>query len=120
MKTERLDLAKLCECIRLCNEYLERNFNPPTSVLEDGGSCNFDAPAVLLKCSRRKWETFNELLDESIGYYWRKECDQRGYHWYVLNVRTYGQGELRTRMAEAATQFLNGAGYTARTYYQVD
>jgi hypothetical protein len=80
--------------------------------VEDGGSCNFDTPMVELKLTKKEREAVAEFLTP-VG--------ERGYkNWYFVEVSLCGQGNRRTKMAEAAAQTLAEAGYNASVYYQLD
>lgn len=84
--------------------------------IEDGGTCNFDAPAFKIDGAPPKLiEGAAELAGVGVtDFEWHG--DKR---WYWLDV-TEGQGLRRTLMAEAATKVLKEAGLDARTYYQMD
>lgn len=83
---------------------------------EDGGTCNFDAPAFRIDGAPAMLiEGAAEQASISVtDFKWFG-----GQRWFWLHVMD-GQGNRRTRMAEAATKVLKEAGLEARTYYQVD
>ena len=82
---------------------------------EDGGTCNFDAPAIAYKGMRKS------LVIEAI-----KKAGLRSYDWkcgqnyLVICGGCHGQGNRRTSMAEAMTESLRASGYECTTYYQMD
>lgn len=85
---------------------------------EDGGACNFDAPKIFLK----GWS------DKSVDL----ACKNAGlimfpHRWcngspkgYVICGGTRGQGNRRSRMAEAMTEQLIKEGYDCVTYAECD
>lgn len=82
----------------------------------DGGTCNFDSPAIALP----RWNS--ELVQRAA-----KEAGSSCYKWdsfgekfWVVVPRTGAQGFARTANAEAMTKALQMAGYRATTYYQMD
>ena len=83
---------------------------------EDGGTCNLDC--VTLKISMPKkiaaaaWVRLDKMLVSDWGRLWR------GY--YLVDIPLSGQGNRRTRMAEAARDALKAKGYDAAVYYQCD
>ena len=85
---------------------------------EDGGTCNFDAPAVDWKAAGfRKKADFIAAVEAA---------NLRCFEWsslkglFVISGIGWGQGNRRTRMAEAAYQSLKADGYNATMYYQMD
>lgn len=82
---------------------------------EDGGTCNFDSPAITYKGMRKS------LVMEAI-----KKAGLRSFEWkcvenyLVICGGCCGQGNRRTRMAEAMTESLKASGYEVMTYYQMD
>lgn len=80
--------------------------------VEDGGSCNFDTPIVELTLTKKERVAVAEFLTP-IGTRGYKNC-------YFVEVPLYGQGNRRTRMAEAAAEALRKEGYKASVYYQLD
>jgi hypothetical protein len=82
------------------------------SEVEDGGSCNFDTPMVELKLTKKERAAVADFLTP-IGMRGYKNC-------YFVEVPLYGQGNRRTRMAEAAAEALRKEGYKASVYYQLD
>ena len=83
---------------------------------EDGGTCNFDAPAIALP----RWnEAKVKAAAEAAGtgcYSWKLF----GEKLFVFPIRAGGQGNSRTRAAEAAERSLKADGYNATMYYQMD
>jgi len=81
---------------------------------EDGGTCNFDAPAVKLKATERQLSGMEWPMMK-----WGKRQPDGGT-WFVILINLSGQGNRRTRMAEAAAKSLQESGYDATVYYEVD
>ena len=80
---------------------------------EDGGTCNFDAPMLTLP----RWNA------DSV----RKTAELAGWHaWkyygstWIFSFPTTGQGNRRTRRAEALERELRNFGYKTGVYYQMD
>ena len=83
---------------------------------EDGGTSNFDQPALRLEGWR---DSTVQKVARATGvdltpFQWF------GKRWYWVGTPLHGQGNRRTRMAEAATKALKDAGLKAQTYYQMD
>lgn len=83
--------------------------------LDDGGTCNFDSPAIALSgYSASK-------LQEAI-----LQAGFRSYKWRIFGKTFYvvstgcGQGNRRTAVAEAVYRFLQAKGYDVTMYYQMD
>jgi hypothetical protein len=102
--------AKLAEDLKAAAQYaLEAVKNH-----DDGGTSNYDAPAIILP----RW---NRLRIEHAAKYAGSRC----FFWnfgksYVFSVPNVGQGFRRTRAAEAMRDYLREAGYDAGMYYQMD
>lgn len=79
---------------------------------EDGGSCNFDTPIVRLNATRKQLASLDWVVEE-IGNHLHKG-------WYFVGIKLSGQGNRRTRMAEAAAKSLKESGYEASVFYMVD
>lgn len=83
---------------------------------EDGGTCNFDSPALLLP----RW---NEKRVEEAAKKAGRGCfkwDCCGAKYFVFPLRVGGQGNSRTLAAETAKDSLAAEGYHANVYYQMD
>lgn len=83
---------------------------------EDGGTCNFDAPAI----EAPRWI-------ESMVKQAAKEAGTSAFKWklyrkcfYVFAVPEGGQANRRSRKAEAMTRYLESIGYSALTYSSMD
>lgn len=83
---------------------------------EDGGSCNFDSASLYLP----RWNT--EKVEQAA-----KEAGTNCFKWklfgktrYVFRPDTCGQGNARSRNAEAMTAALHKMGYDAFNYCQAD
>ena len=88
---------------------------------EDGGTCNFDQPILGKLPEGITWRTLKGLKDsydrpmvEKIEYGFWKGC------YSIPFIPLWGQGNQRTRMAEAAANSLNESGLNATVYYQMD
>lgn len=83
---------------------------------EDGGTCNFDS----MMLAAPKWnQKFIEAAAKEAGI---RVFDTRIFRckYYVFSVPFGGQGNARTRQAEAMAQAMRSAGYDASVYYQID
>lgn len=85
---------------------------------EDGGTCNFDSPAI----DYREMHMSKARAIEAI-----KAAGLRCFDWkcfrspyLVICGIGAGQGSRNTRMAEAAYESLKNSGISATMYYQVD
>ena len=90
-------------------EYLE--------ATEDGGTCNFDSPVLNLP----RWNGAKiEQAAEEAGYSASKwEWGSKVMGW-IFSMSTSGQGNRRTRRAEAISKAMAAKGYSASMYYQMD
>lgn len=82
--------------------------------VSDGGTCNFDAPALYLP----RWNA--EQVKKAA-----KQAGHGCYKWdsfkrYVIALRLPYQGAKRTAIAEHMNEILNGMGYDSFMYYQMD
>lgn len=107
MNTKELDAleAAICKAEAAAQKYADT---------EDGGTCNFDTPIIKVKATERQlaqmdWQVFK------VG---KRQPD--GGTWYQILINLSGQGNRRTRMAEAAAKSLQESGYNASVYYEVD
>lgn len=84
---------------------------------EDGGTCNFDSPSIALP----RWKVAEvEACAKAAGlscYSWKSWSGKR---WVFTVPGPCGQGNCRSRMAEAMTAALSSFGFDAVTYYQMD
>lgn len=87
--------------------------NKRANASDDGGTCNFDAPA--LKLPRWQIAKIKQAADEAgCGcFMWFSGV-------YVFPLRCGGQANKVTAAAEAAEKALENAGYSASVYYQAD
>jgi hypothetical protein len=83
----------------------------------DGGTCNFDAPAIRLPGIREKFlsECAAEAGISVDPFEWFG-----GKRWFWVRVPLRGQADRRSRMAEAACHRLKELGVNATMYYQMD
>lgn len=86
------------------------------SEVDDGGTCNFDAPTLRLE-RWKKTEIEEAITGAGLRYF---EHRLFGIKYYVICGGTYGQGNRRTAMAEAMSKILKNEGYEASMYYQMD
>ena len=83
---------------------------------EDGGTCNFDEVTLKIKIPKKFIQYISVKLEKMLTRDWGRLW--KGY--YLVDIPLSGQGNRRTRMAEAACQALKAAGYDAQVYYQCD
>ena len=84
---------------------------------EDGGTCNFDSPVLYLD----RWN--GKLVEQAA-----KEAGSSAFKWrwgrttlgWVISPRSSGQGNRRTRRAEAIRDEMKKRGYDVGMYYQMD
>lgn len=83
---------------------------------EDGGTCNFDAPMI----PATKWN--QKLIELSAKEAGIRVFDTRicRHKYYIFSIPFCGQGNARTRQAEAMAQTMKAAGYDASVFYQID
>lgn len=83
---------------------------------EDGGTCNFDAPAI--RGDRWRESMVKQAAREAgtTAFKWKP------YHntYYVFGVPGGGQANRRSRKAEAITETLKSLGYDALEYSAMD
>lgn len=82
--------------------------------VEDGGTCNFDAPSLLLP----RWQSakVKQACEEAGGDYFRWGYSKR----YVICLRLPGQANKRETAAKSMTKALTAMGYDALTYCAID
>ena len=80
---------------------------------EDGGTCNFDSPAIYLP----KWR---KSLVEQAAREAGCGCFDISTGCFLFMPDTGGQGNARTRNARAMTNKLKELGYKASVHYQMD
>ena len=85
---------------------------------EDGGTCNFDSPTI----NYREMHMSKAKAEKAI-----RAAGLRCFDWkcygptqLVVSGIGYGQGNRRSRMAEAAHKSLKSAGIPTGMYYQMD
>lgn len=84
---------------------------------EDGGTCNFDSPTLILP----RWR--KALVKQAA-----EEAGTSCFEWksfgisgeFVFSPLTGGQGNARTRNAKAVMNMLKTMSYDASMYYQMD
>ena len=84
---------------------------------EDGGTCNFDAPVLELE----RWNAakIEQAAKEAGGYARKWTYGSRTIGW-IFSPNSSGQGNRRTRRAEAISNAMSARGYSASMYYQMD
>lgn len=83
---------------------------------EDGGTCNLDMVTLKIKIPKKLIQYFSVKLEKMLTRDWGRLW--KGY--YLVDIPLSGQGNRRTRMAEAACESLKAAGYNAMMFYQCD
>ena len=83
---------------------------------DDGGTCNFDAPALFLTDWKKKLVEA-AARTAGVGCFEWEFLNSKAY---VFSVRGAGQGYTRTKAAEAMSHYLKEQGYETMVYYQMD
>lgn len=84
----------------------------------DGGTCNFDAPALDYKaCGLTKGKAEQAIADAGLRCFDWKAYGQR--HLIICGFQL-GQGDRRTAMAEAFCKSLKDEGFSCGMYYRMD
>lgn len=83
--------------------------------VEDGGTCNFDAPSLLLP----RWQSakIKQACEEAGCGCFERKCFNRRW---VICFRISGQAYKRETAAESMTKALAAMGYDALTYCAMD
>ena len=105
------DYAKLRDDLKALQKVAEE-----ADSSEDGGTCNFDAPAI-------KWNRANEKKMKQAAKEAGTNVFKRNLFnstMWVFSVPGGGQANRRSRKAEAMTDYLKSKGYDAMTYCQAD
>lgn len=89
---------------------------------EDGGTCNLDTPAFRVERMRK---ATIERAAQAAGLTVTEFDWFGGRRWFWLHTPTFGQGNRRARMAQAAAHVLREAegdipGFRASLYCQMD
>ncbi len=96
----------------------------------DGGTCNFDSPALDISACGMKKEDVERIIN-AVGLHchdWQPFKNHRGDDGKVIKAPTFlvisgfqcGQGNRHTHMAEAFCQSMNMDGFETQMYYQMD
>jgi hypothetical protein len=88
-----------------------------TNGENDGGTCNFDAAAIRIPGSNTA-KVQQAFAKADLHATLRGSGDWAGY--WLISSPVGGQGNLRTRAAEAIQQTLHERGWLTTTYYQLD
>lgn len=83
-------------------------------TVEDGGTCNFDTPMIVLSSEWKDSDVNKVFKATGLRPY---KVEKNVYH--VLGA-VEGQGFRRTAMAEAFRDCLRKLGYSSYVYYQMD
>lgn len=83
---------------------------------EDGGTCNFDSPALYLPRWKR---SLVEQAAEEAGTRCRTWTSMGGGV-YIISIQTSGQANARVRNMRAALKAFQDMGYDALGYYAID
>lgn len=84
---------------------------------EDGGTCNFDSPAIDYRAMHmNKSKTIEAIKAAGLHAFEWKFCGIK----LVVSDLGKGQGNRNTRMAEAAHRSLTESGIISEMYYQMD
>ena len=86
---------------------------------DDGGTCNFDAPALFMPKGTRE-EAMKKIGDAAGVRFdkWYNTMD--GAWWTIHGDFISGQGNRRSRIAEAFADSLKADGIKCDVYYQID
>ena len=86
-------------------------------IIEDGGTCNFDSPQIILS----GW-TPDEVREAVGGAELRCDIQKCGSDKLIVDLFgcAIGQGDRRTAMAETVRDSLRRFGYEAYVRYQID
>ncbi len=106
--TTKKELAALEAAIKAASEAAMQHANT-----EDGGTSNFDTCVLGVAIPKHlREQTSLRLFKCTWGLH-------RGWY-FVHDIPHLGQGNMRTRMAEAACNSLRAAGYRASVSYNID
>lgn len=83
---------------------------------EDGGTCNLDMVTLKIKIPKKFIQYFSVKLEKMLTRDWGRLW--KGY--YLVGIPLSGQGNRRTRMAEAACAALREKGYDACLFCTTD
>lgn len=92
------------------------------SDFPDRGTCNFDTPYITgkvaeIKKLREAARSLNKIIDRDIFITDASGIVKDGW---MINGLTEGQGNRRTKMAEAVAEALEKEGLDAHVYYVMD
>lgn len=99
---------------KLVNDLVETAAAAKASVTEVDdlvGSCNFDAPVLVSRRSKKLEATIESL--EGFGCFYHRGG-------YVISARFPGQGQKRTKAAERMRDLLEERGYEMSMHYAAD
>lgn len=112
----KIDIEQIEQWAELVSEAKQKALEANTG--DDGGTCNFDQPVIDLSgWASKQIDVLRVKVPGMIGTklsgkYW-KGC-------YFMEFELFGQGNLRSRMAEAAYKHMKEGGMPVRMYYQAD
>lgn len=108
----KYDSAQLAEAIKKAVAAAQSHAND-----DDGGTCNFDAAYIKVPGMWKKQASDIETLSGVRLSLW----EDHAYFGRILMLSgTSGQGNRRTRMAEAMRHSLEADGVESGMYYQMD
>ena len=88
---------------------------------EDGGTCNFDAPALFLPDLQPYEVEAIATAAQCHVFQWETSKKRPHYRYFVFSTPyNSGQGNRNTRMAETMADVLRDLGYDSTVYYQID
>ena len=85
---------------------------------EDGGTCNFDSPAIDYRAMHMSKAKAREAV-QAAGLRCFDWKSYGGVSLVICGIGS-GQGNRNTRMAEAANESLQTSGISTHMYYQMD
>lgn len=90
---------------------------------DDGGTCNFDAPVLFMPKGTRETTMDKIGLRGGVSFMKWESCPFAGAGrtaWLIFGDFMSGQGNRRSRIAEAFAASLKADGFESDTYYQID
>ena len=103
-------VARLADVFRIADEAARR-----WECAEDGGTCNFDCPAIRLF----RWRDADVKKAATMAGVTAYKWEGNFYNWHIFG-NFKGQADRRTAMAEEFKDVLTAAGYDCMLYCQAD
>lgn len=91
--------------------------------VDDGGTCNFDSPVLFMPKGTRETTMDKIGLRAGVSFMkWESYPFKGSDHsaWLIFGDFMNGQGNRRSRIAEAFAASLKADGFESDTYYQMD